>query len=76
MNWIPQDLPKNASMTKAQEMKYPKWIEAVDSILLDRASITSDDIDNYDWIASYLHSDSPTRAAIEGLFDVNIEDLI
>ena len=51
------------------------WLDAVDSILLDRASLIHDDLDNYDFEFAYRCGFSPMYAAIEALFDINLEDI-
>ena len=53
---------------------YGTWLEAVDDILLDRASLTSFDLEiDYSFSWAYEIGKSPTQAAIEALFDVEIE---
>jgi len=55
---------------------FQAWLASVDSILLDRASLLHDDLDEYDFSLAYRMGYSPTLAAIEALFDINIEDLL
>jgi len=52
------------------------WLASVDSILLDRASLLHDDLDNYDYAFAFRNGYSPMRAAIEALFDITIEELL
>jgi len=52
------------------------WLASVDSILLDRASLIHDDLDNYDYAFAYRNGYSSMRAAIEALFDITIEELL
>ena len=54
---------------------YYEWLDAVDSVLLDRASLLTDDLaECFDFSEAYDAGHSPTRAAIESLFDVNLDD--
>jgi len=52
------------------------WLACIDTILIDRASLLHDDLDNYDFDFAYRMGYSPRRAAIEALFDITIEELL
>ena len=55
---------------------YYEWLDAVDNILLERTMISSDDLmEDYSFPAAYDDGRSPVYAAIESLFDIDLEDV-
>ncbi|KKM64822.1 hypothetical protein LCGC14_1497450 [marine sediment metagenome] len=59
-------------------MSYREWFYHVDHCLLGRASIVASDIDvnDYDFKDAYMRGKSPKRAAIESLFNVDLDNEI
>ena len=52
---------------------YEEWLDKVDFWLTDRSMMTHDCIDTYDFESAYNDKKSPLRAAIESLFDIDLD---